>query len=304
MCTVAGVLSRDAEAVTDWLERYFDQIGYRSGSLHPSHLQTAMRYSSVNGGKRMRASLVLAGWRLARGGDELWDDTALAVAGAVEMLHAYSLVHDDLPAMDDANIRRGQPACHKKFDEATAILAGDALQTEAFAILSRDGLCGDPARQLELVQLLAMASGEAGMAGGQMLDLMAETKIFDLPQIRYMQELKTGALIRAAALMGVVAGNGDTAMQKAVSAYAQNLGLAFQIADDILDYEGDAGQLGKPAGRDAEQGKASFVDLLGLQDARRTAAELVSQATEMLDIYGSAAAELQALAHFTVDRKS
>jgi farnesyl diphosphate synthase len=218
------------------------------------------------------------------------------------MLHAYSLIHDDLPAMDDAELRRGVASCHKAFDEATAILAGDALQTEAFSLLSAPGLMADARRQLDLCAVLAAASGVGGMAGGQMLDLQAETFALDLAETKIMQELKTGALIRASAVMGVIVGGGDAHMQNAVDKFASHLGLAFQIADDLLDYQADADQLGKPAGRDSEQGKASFVELLGLEEARQQADRLIAEACASLDMFGNAADGLRGLAQFVINR--
>ena len=265
MVNIPQLLQEDATQTSGWLDGYFDALKDASAQ----HLLAAMRYSAMNGGKRVRASLVLSAARLASSqqsslasSQESYQLAHLAVAGAVEMLHAYSLIHDDLPAMDDAELRRGVASCHKAFDEATAILAGDALQTEAFSLLSKPGLIADASRQLELCAVLARASGVVGMAGGQMLDLQAETSASDLAQTKIMQELKTGALIRASAVMGVIVGGGDKRMQNAVDKFASHLGLAFQIADDLLDYQADADQLGKPAGRDAEQGKASFVELL------------------------------------------
>ena len=263
------------------------------------HLSEAMSYAALNGGKRMRASLVLSAARLA--GDA---HLATPVAAALEMVHAYSLIHDDLPAMDDADTRRGMPATHIAFDEATAILAGDALQTEAFSVLSTklEDLPAD--RTLSLIQILADASGVHGMAGGQMLDLQAEKMTSDLTNTRAMQELKTGALIRSAAVMGVIVGGGDKVMQDNIGQYADRLGFAFQIADDILDYRSTGEALGKPVGRDAKQGKASFVVLLGLAQAEQKAAELIEEAIALLEPYASRADELKALAAFSIRRKS
>ena len=204
--------------------------------------------------------------------------------------------------MDDAELRRGVASCHKAFDEATAILAGDALQTEAFSLLSAPGLMADARRQLDLCAVLAAASGVGGMAGGQMLDLQAETFALDLAETKIMQELKTGALIRASAVMGVIVGGGDAHMQNAVDKFASHLGLAFQIADDLLDYQADADQLGKPAGRDSEQGKASFVELLGLEEARQQADRLIAEACASLDMFGNAADGLRGLAQFVINR--
>ncbi|MEC7245562.1 MAG: polyprenyl synthetase family protein, partial [Pseudomonadota bacterium] len=210
------ILQQDAEQTSVWLEDYFNRLD----SAKAPHLLAAMRYSAMNGGKRVRASLVLSAARLASANTGAPLPAHLAVAGAVEMLHAYSLIHDDLPAMDDADLRRGVAACHKAFDEATAILAGDALQTEAFSILSRPGLMADAEQQLRLIAILAAASGQGGMAGGQMLDLLAETGTPDLAETRKMQELKTGALIQAAAMMGAIAGGGDGKLVKAVERFS------------------------------------------------------------------------------------
>ena len=299
MTTIPQLLQEDAAQTSAWLVAYFDSLA----ASPAGPLLAAMRYSAMNGGKRVRASLVLSAARLASGSGERTAPSAhLAVAGAVEMLHAYSLIHDDLPAMDDAELRRGVPSCHKAFDEATAILAGDALQTEAFSVLSRDGLLEDKSRQIQLISVLAAASGASGMAGGQMLDLLAETTTPDLQQTQKMQELKTGALIKASAMMGVLVGGGNDAMLADVERFASHLGLAFQIADDLLDYQADAEQLGKPTGRDAEQGKASFVEFLGLEEARRQADNLIEKACASLDSYGTAAEGLRGLAHFVINR--
>ncbi|MGB1469791.1 MAG: polyprenyl synthetase family protein [Candidatus Puniceispirillaceae bacterium] len=292
------ILQQDAEQTSVWLEDYFNRLD----SAKAPHLLAAMRYSAMNGGKRVRASLVLSAARLASGNTGAPLPAHLAVAGAVEMLHAYSLIHDDLPAMDDADLRRGVAACHKAFDEATAILAGDALQTEAFSILSRPGLMADAEQQLRLIAILAAASGQGGMAGGQMLDLLAETGTPDLAETRKMQELKTGALIQAAAMMGAIAGGGDEKLVKAVERFSSHLGLAFQIADDLLDYQADAEQIGKPAGRDAVQGKASFVEFLGLAEARAKADSLIDEACASLDDYGAQADGLRRLADFVINR--
>ena len=292
------ILQQDAEQTSVWLEDYFNRLD----SAKAPHLLAAMRYSAMNGGKRVRASLVLSAARLASASTGAPLPAHLAVAGAVEMLHAYSLIHDDLPAMDDADLRRGVAACHKAFDEATAILAGDALQTEAFSILSRPGLMADAEQQLRLIAILAAASGQGGMAGGQMLDLLAETGTPDLAETRKMQELKTGALIQAAAMMGAIAGGGDEKLVKAVERFSSHLGLAFQIADDLLDYQADAEQIGKPAGRDAVQGKASFVEFLGLAEARAKADSLIDEACASLDDYGAQADGLRGLADFVINR--
>ena len=266
------------------------------------HLIGAMRYATMNGGKRLRACLVLAAARLAGGGPLL--EGALQVAAAVECLHAYSLVHDDLPAMDDSDTRRGEPSCHIAFDEATAILAGDALQTLAFEILAAPETTADAVIRARLVAELAAAAGVGGMAGGQMLDLQAESGAPSLDEVRQMQAMKTGALIQFAAVAGGIHGGAPPELEAALTDYSRDLGLAFQIADDLLDYDGDADSLGKPAGQDAVRGKGSFVVLMGLEPARRTAAELIAAAEAALAPWGEAADDLRAIARFAIQRRS
>lgn len=301
MTDVTAILSQDAAQLDSWLSAHFKK---RAATAAAGRLVEAMRYSALNGGKRMRASLVLSAARMATKvtGQPARLADLPAVAAAVELVHAYSLIHDDLPAMDDAEVRRGVAANHIAFDEATAILAGDALQTEAFYILSAPVAAAATAVQVKLIHLLAFASGDQGMAGGQMLDLLAEQTSLDADQTRQMQDMKTGALIKAAAVMGVVAGGGSLELETATSAYAHALGFAFQIADDLLDYDADSEALGKPSGRDAEQGKASLVSLLGLAEARQMAADLVDDAARHLAPYGAAGDELVALARFAIDR--
>ena len=256
-------------------------------------LMEAMAYSALNGGKRIRAALVLGAARLAIAtakpdlsdveegfGDE--GQGSLRVAAAFECLHAYSLIHDDLPAMDDADTRRGKPSCHVAFDEATAILAGDALQSLAFELLADPLTHADPGVRASLVVELASASGVNGMAGGQMLDLKAETRALDMDETKVMQAMKTGALIRAAVRSGGLVGGADPALMTGLDTYAVKIGRAFQIADDILDRQASAEDLGKPAGRDAEAGKASFVDFLGMDGAIDEAAKLAREAGEAL----------------------
>lgn len=291
----ADVLLRaDAIAVTQWLNTYFKKM---DNSV--SELSGAMAYAALNGGKRLRASLVLSAARLA--GDARF---AVPVAAAVEMIHAYSLIHDDLPAMDNSETRRGMPSTHIAFDVATAILAGDALQSEAFCLLSKSLQELPASVSLLLVRTLAEASGVLGMAGGQMLDLAAEKRSPDLAGTRKMQELKTGALIRSAAVMGVIVGGGNDVMQERVERYANKLGFAFQIADDILDHRSSDDILGKPVRRDVEQGKASFVVLLGLEKAEQEAAQIIEEAIIELAPYGERADELKVLAEFSIHRKS
>lgn len=256
-------------------------------------LRDAMAYAA-QGGKRLRAFLVLESAALFG----LGEAQAMPAAAAVEALHAYSLVHDDLPAMDDDDLRRGQPTVHVKFGEATAILAGDALQTLAF------GLCTDAAlgpHRVELVAALAQASGAAGMVYGQMLDIAAETAAqpLDLAAITRLQAGKTGALISFAAEAGAILAGADRAP---LAAYARALGLAFQIADDILDVTGDEAAAGKRLHKDAEAGKATFVSLLGLDGARARAAELVAEAEAALAPYGEKAETLRAAARYVIAR--
>ena len=288
----------DAETVAAELTRIFDEIPSPA-----SRLTDAMRYATMNGGKRMRAALVMAAARLAAGGGDV-PAGAVRVAASVECLHAYSLIHDDLPAMDDADTRRGKPACHMAFDEATAILAGDALQTLAFELLAANATHPDPQVRAQLVLALATASGIDGMAGGQMLDLQAETSPMDLDQVRQMQGMKTGALIQFSAIAGGLHGGADPALAQALERYSRDLGLAFQVADDCLDYESDAESLGKPAGQDADRGKASFVVLMGLDQAKQAASALIAEAEAALAPWGDAATPLCRIARFAIERRT
>ena len=257
----------------------------------------AMRYA-VQGGKRLRAFLVLESARL----HDVAPEAAVSAAAAVEALHAYSLIHDDMPCMDDDDLRRGLPTVHVKWDEATAVLAGDALQTLAFELLC-DPALGAAERRLALVAGLARASGAQGMVLGQALDIAAETAAepLSLPEITRLQAGKTGALICFSAEAGALMAGADPAPLRA---YAQALGLAFQIADDILDVEGDEAATGKRVGKDAGAGKATFVSLLGLEGARARAADLVAQAENAVSPYGARAAALIAAARFVISRQS
>lgn len=257
----------------------------------------AMRYASV-GGKRLRGFLVLESAKL----HEVDQNCAIYAATAVEALHAYSLVHDDLPCMDDDDLRRGQPTVHLKWNEATAVLAGDALQTLAFEVLARDAVSPDPLVRLALITSMAKAAGGQGMVLGQALDIAAETAAtpLTLDQITHLQDNKTGALICWSAEAGAVMAGADVT---ALRHYASALGLAFQIADDILDVEGDAALAGKRLGKDADAGKATFVSLLGLDGAKARATELVAEAQAALDPYGNAADTLRQTAQFVITRK-
>ena len=231
-------------------------------------------------------------------------EAMLRTAAAIEFLHAYSLVHDDLPAMDDAATRRGQPSCHIEFDESTAILAGDALQTMAFEILADPRTHSDAAIRIQLVATLAKAAGMQGMAGGQMLDLQAEQKDFDLRQTQQMQMMKTGALMSCAVICGGIVGGASPKLLAAQTSFAQHLGLAFQIADDLLDYAGNASVMGKPAGQDANRGKAGFVALMGLEEARQAAQRMIADANAELAPWQNLAEYMQNLATFAITRNS
>jgi farnesyl diphosphate synthase len=261
-------------------------------------LYEAMRYAVIGGGKRLRPLLVLASAALFHTARE----RAMRVAAAVECIHAYSLIHDDLPAMDDDDLRRGKPTLHRAYGEATAILAGDALHALAFEIVADEATHEDPFVRAELVAELARAAGPAGMAGGQMMDLAAADERLDIAAVTRLQQLKTGALIgfclEAGAIMGRVPSEGRTRLR----GYARDVGLAFQIADDLLDEEGQEEKTGKKVGKDRAKGKETFVTLLGHERARRQADLLVRQAVDYLKSYGSEADLLRAIARFAVER--
>ena len=284
-------------------EKYIKML--LSGEKGPARqLRDAMAYSVLNGGKRIRAALVFGAARMASGAhhDAAPSEAMLRTAAAIEFLHAYSLVHDDLPAMDDATTRRGQPSCHIKFDEATAILAGDALQTMAFEILADPRTHDNEATRIQLVITLAKAAGLQGMAGGQMLDLLAENSQFNLAETTQMQMMKTGALLSCAVVCGGIVGGASTKLLAAQTAFAQHLGLAFQIADDLLDYAGEASVMGKPSGQDADRGKAGFVSLMGLDEARRAAHRMIEDANVELAPWQNLAEYMQNLAKFAILR--
>jgi farnesyl diphosphate synthase len=265
-----------------------------------ARLLEAMRYATLNGGKRLRAFLVLQSGRLLG-----VDRRALGrVAAAVECLHAYSLVHDDLPAMDDDDLRRGRPSLHKAFDEATAILAGDALLTLAFGLIASPEAHGDPFVRCELIARLASAAGHSGMVGGQMMDLAFETQDAPLPEITRLQRMKTAALITFCCEAGAIMGKSSASVRQALSAYGQELGLAFQIADDLLDLEGNAAETGKNVQKDAARGKATVVASLGADRARSQAEALARQAVRHLDLFDEKADLLRAAAQFVVTRKA
>jgi len=261
-------------------------------------LYEAMRYAAIGGGKRIRPLLVVAGCNLFHVARE----RAIRVALAVECVHVYSLIHDDLPSMDNDDLRRGKPTLHRAFGEATAILAGDSLHALAFQLLAEEETHEDPFVRADLVLELARAAGPAGMAGGQMMDLAAQVGGLDLAAVTRLQQLKTGALIgwclEAAAIMGRVPPEGRTGLR----GYARDVGLAFQIADDLLDFEGEEARTGKRVGKDEAAGKETFVSLLGPERARQQAELLVAQAAEHLHGFGSEAVLLRAIARFAVER--
>lgn len=260
----------------------------------------AMRYSALAPGKRLRPFLVLASSRLFG----VAQRCALQVAAAVEMVHAYSMVHDDLPAMDNSDLRRGRPTCHKQFDDATAVLAGDGLLTGAFELLADPDTHGDPAVRIELVASLGSAAGAAGMVGGQMIDLIAEHQSLDIGEITRLQRMKTGALIAFSCEAGAILAKAPHELRIALRGYAHDLGLAYQIADDLLDVEGSPAEIGKPVGADAAAGKATFVSILGAERARAQAELLIRQAVAHLDLFEQRAELLRQAARFVITRRT
>jgi farnesyl diphosphate synthase len=265
-----------------------------------ARLFEAMRYSTLGGGKRLRPFLVAAGARLF----DVPPERAARVGAAVELIHSYSLIHDDLPAMDDDDLRRGRPSCHVQFDEATAILAGDALQALAFEVLADPKTHPDAPVRSSLVCGLAVAAGGRGMVGGQMIDLAAEGTSPGIELVSRMHEMKTGAIIGFACEAGAILGKAIESQRLWLSQYAEELGLAFQIADDLLDAEGKSDDIGKTAGKDAAAGKATFVSVLGLPGARARANQHARNAVERLAAFDSRADLLRAVARFVVDRRS
>ncbi|VWX52138.1 polyprenyl synthetase family protein [Novosphingobium sp. 9U] len=263
-----------------------------------ARLVEAMRYAAMGGGKRLRPLLLCATAAMYA----VDRDAAVRAGCAIESIHVYSLIHDDLPCMDDDALRHGKPTLHLAFDEATAVLAGDALHDFAFEILSDPATSADPFVRIELVRALGLASGWQGMAGGQMMDLVAETSEFDLPTVTRLQQLKTGALLGAAVEMGAILGRVPPEGRTHLRGYARDIGLAFQIVDDLIDHEGDAQLAGKAVGKDAGAGKETFVSLLGAEPARQRAHMLVDQALAHLANHGSEADLLRAVARYIVER--
>jgi farnesyl diphosphate synthase len=271
-----------------------------AADIAPQRLHAAMRYAALGGGKRVRPLLAFAAGEVTAA-----DPARAAIAGAaVELIHAYSLVHDDLPCMDDDVLRRGKPTCHVEYDEATALLVGDALQSLAFQLLAEYRLADDPAAQLEMVKLLAAASGSRGMAGGQAIDLDATGKTLTLPELEFMHIHKTGAIIRAATLLGARCGTPlDKKELERLDHFAKCIGLAFQVVDDVLDTEASTATLGKTAGKDAQHNKPTYVSLIGVAESKKLAGELRADALASLEVFGARALRLRELADFIVLRK-
>ncbi len=266
--------------------------------IAPKRLHEAMRYAVLGGGKRVRPLLAFAAGEVTGAAVE----QVQHAAAAVELIHAYSLVHDDMPAMDDDALRRGKPTVHVEFDEATALLVGDALQSLAFEILAAQPLGGDAMRQIGMIGILAQASGSRGMAGGQAIDLANVGKSLDLTELEFMHIHKTGALIRASVLLGAECGRLSEPGRAALDHYAKCIGLAFQVVDDVLDAEASTATLGKTAGKDAANNKPTYVSLLGVARARERAQELRADACAALDALGPSARRLRELADFVVER--
>ncbi|MES2070260.1 MAG: farnesyl diphosphate synthase [Pseudomonadota bacterium] len=270
-------------------------------SVVPERLHQAMRYAALDGGKRVRPLLVYAAGRLFEAPPAL----LARAAAALEMIHAYSLVHDDMPCMDDDALRRGKPTVHVQYDEATALLVGDALQAQAFLVLSAGDGDENAARQLAMVRLLAQAAGSTGMCGGQAIDLASVGLALTREQLEQMHQLKTGALLRASVLMGAMAGKTLSAAEvEALDGYAAAIGLAFQVVDDVLDATADSATLGKTAGKDAADNKPTYVSILGLEASRQLAEKLCSDAHAALLPFGEKAQQLHDLADLIVQRKA
>jgi farnesyl diphosphate synthase len=290
-------LEAEADRVSAQVDDFFSRL-LESPDDSRDRLYAAMRHAAVGGGKRLRPLLTFATSRLF--GTE--EERALRVAAAIEAIHVYSLIHDDLPSMDDDDLRRGKPTVHKAFDEATAVLAGDSLHALAFEILSHEATHKDPHVRSDLVLELSRASGPSGMAGGQMMDLLAECQSLDLAAVTRLQQLKTGALIEYAVEAPCVMIRLARDARTPYRGYARNVGLAFQITDDLIDHSGNEAAAGKRTGKDAQAGKATFVSLLGPDRARQQARVLVEQAIDHLADHGEEADMLRAIARFAIER--
>lgn len=265
----------------------------------PQSLHRAIRYSTLSGGKRLRPVLVIAGAE-AVGGDYC---TVMPTACAIELIHTFSLIHDDLPAIDNDTLRRGRPTCHVQFGEAVAILAGDALFASAFELIALNAEVSPVERVVEVLRIVSEASGTRGMVGGQMVDIESEGKAVDLETVDFIHRHKTAALIRASVLSGAVLAGASEEQRNALSRYGEYVGLAFQIIDDLLNVMGDPNKIGKATGTDVARGKATYPALIGLNASRRRTQELVNQATEALSLFGNTADPLRALAHYIMERE-
>jgi farnesyl diphosphate synthase len=266
----------------------------------PERLHDAMRFSVLGGGKRIRPLLTFAAGELSEADEERVTIAAIAV----ELIHAYSLVHDDLPCMDDDVLRRGKPTCHIEYNEATALLVGDSLQSLAFQLLAEYRLANTPQVQLDMIKHLAQAAGSRGMAGGQAFDLESVGKTLNLPELEFMHIHKTGALIRAAVMIGVCCGNNmSDAQLKSLDHFAKYIGLAFQVVDDVLDTEATTATLGKTAGKDADNNKPTYVSILGVKQARELAEQLRQDAYQALESFGKTAARLRQLTDYIIQRE-
>lgn len=290
------ILRDNGKAVTDLLDRLLPIDDEKP----ESKLMEAMRYAALSSGKRIRPFMVVSSAQIFG----VSEQSALRTAAAIEMVHCYSLVHDDLPAMDDDDLRRGRATCHIEFDEATAILAGDALLTEAFVVLAAPKTHPIASVRAELILALGRAAGHEGMVGGQMLDVLAEHKPLQMHEIERLQRMKTGMLIAFACEAGAILGQAPSDHRHALHAYAHDLGLAFQIADDLLDAEGATDEVGKKTGKDAAAGKATFLSLLGVERARAQAEMLSDQAIGHLEVFGSRAEPLNQLARYVLERQA
>jgi farnesyl diphosphate synthase len=297
MSQATGLLKPALNAIAEDIDHSFDLLLPLPGDPR-NRLVEAMRYATIGGGKRIRPLLVTATAAMFGVSRE----AAVRVGTAIEAIHVYSLIHDDLPCMDNDGTRHGKPTVHVAFDDAAAVLAGDALHDFAFELLSDPATSGDPFVRIELIRTLAMASGMNGMCGGQMMDIVAETESFDLPTVTRLQQLKTGALLAASVEMGAILGHVPIEGRTHLRGYARDIGLAFQIADDLLDLEGDEETAGKALRKDEAQGKQTFLSLLGPDRAREQARRLVEQAVDLLQSYGPEADLLRELARFIVER--
>ena len=292
-------LKRALSDTADNVEAILDELLSPQGAPE-QRIYSAMRYTTLGGGKRLRPFLVSQSASLF-GVAEM---NALRTGAALELIHCYSLVHDDLPAMDDDDLRRGKPTVHVAYDEATAILVGDALLTLAFEVVAQPETHDDATVRIKLVDMLARASGARGMVGGQMIDLEAEKKDLDLKEITLLQQLKTGALIGYGCEAGAILGGASIEQRQALNSYASDLGLAFQIADDLLDVEGSVEETGKAVGKDEDAGKETFVSLLGVDGARDEAKRIADRAVSQLSIFDAKADLLRATAEFVVVRRN